>query len=215
MAYSKPFLRLVALGTTYQTETFAFGVSLIEATLPTPEAPTEVSDEVVAAVSAFFQTTGMISASCHLTALKLNLIGTDGKYVNDETVVRELDPPVAGSGSNNPPPQNALAITLDTGLRRGRAHAGRFYVPCFSSGLTSSGVLGSAVAGIYATNAGIMLDNLNDALAPWQVGVVSDLGSGAQHRVTAVRVGQVIDTIRSRRTSLPEGYVSVDLSTAP
>lgn len=215
MPYSKPFLRLVAQGTMYGVETFAFSISLIEATLPTPEAPDEIPPEVVTAVSNFFQTTGMISSECRLTTLKLNLIGTNGRYVNDETVLTELEPSVAGTGSQKPPPQNALAITLDTGVRRGRAHAGRFYVPCFASGLNSSGLIGTAVAGIYATAAGIMLDDLNEALVPWQVGVVSNLGTGEQRRVQAVRVGQVVDTIRSRRTSLDEGYVTQELSTAP
>jgi hypothetical protein len=50
------------------------------------------------------------------------------------------------------------------------------------------------------------LKAINAALGAWQIGVVSNLGVGAQELVTNARFGRVLDTIRSRRDKFTEDY---------
>jgi hypothetical protein len=52
-----------------------------------------------------------------------------------------------------------------------------------------------------------LLDIIEEHVAGWQVGIVSNIGAGAERAVTGVRVGQALDTIRSRRENVPEDYL--------
>lgn len=206
MAYPHSFLRLVALGDIYSVETFSFSLSL------SPVAPTEVPDDVpdgvMDAVETFFTSSGLISQRCRLQSLKLNEIGEDGRYVNNDTVQRSYDAPVPGASPANPPAQVALVVSLATALARGRGHAGRFYVPACALQVGTNGTTGSANALTVAQQAWTMLTAIETALPGYQVAVMSDIGAGKAVPVTAVRVGQVLDTIRSRRDKLPEEYVT-------
>ena len=208
MAYRQNFLRLVVSGTLYNDEQFSWSLSLIQGIGGTAPAPDEVRSEVVDAITAFWRWPGLISKFANITTIKLNEIGPDGRYVNPETVLEEIEGGLVGvADSVIYPPQVALVVSLDTAIRRGRAHAGRFYLPLPGSPLLSSGTLSAADQLSYVTQATSFVEQLNDAMQPWQVGVVSDIGPGAQQRVTSLRVGRVLDTMRSRRRSLDEAYV--------
>ena len=175
MAYLQPFLRLVAIGEFFGTpETFSFSMSLISAVGPTPATPDEVPEEIVDAYEALWSTLGLIGNGARLTSLKLNLIGTNGRYVNDETVEYLWPTPYASSTTGQYPPQVALAITLRTASARGLAHAGRFYLPSPGTPVGSLGFLSDAQQTSYAVAAKQLLDDVNESLGLWQVGVVSD-----------------------------------------
>lgn len=206
MAYTDPFLRLQVSGSLFTAESFSWSISMIS-DFPGPgDTPTTIPAGLVTAIQSFHTSTSMPHAK--LETIKLNLIGADGKYVSDTTVFHDFATPVAGTATGNTyPPQIALAITLRTAKKRGLAASGRFFLPGPGRVLQADGRLSIADATAYATAATTLLNALTTNLPGWDPGVVSKVGAGAENPVTHVEVGRVYDTIRSRRTSLPEEYV--------
>lgn len=209
MAYPANFLRLVANGTLYTVERFSWSLSLIGNGV----APTEVPPAVISAVTAFHGGQQVTSVPARLTDIKLNLIGTDGRYVSQtDTVQHDLPTPVQGTSGARHPAQIAQAITLRTGVRRGLASNGRFYLPLPAGELATDGRVEPVNAELLAEAAQTLVESLNAAMDGWRVGVVSNVGAGAARPVTAVGVGRVLDTIRSRRSSIPEGHVELPIA---
>lgn len=216
MSYIKPFLRLVAIGSVYDVEAFSFSMSLI-ADEDNATRPDEVPQGVIDAFTTFW-TAGLgslspISDGASLKTLKLNEIGTDGRYTQQDTVFYDFPTPVKGTGSSHPAPQVALAVSLGTDIRRGRAARGRFYVPLPNApvegtggAVTAPGCLSPTNQGNYLIGAHNLVQSINDAVDGYMVGVTSDIGLGTQQPVTKVRVGRVLDTIRSRRNAFDEAY---------
>jgi len=211
MSYVEPFLRLVVIGKLFNVEDFTYSLSMIEDGSGTGSPPDEVPQAVLTAVTNFHATTGLFSIEADVTAVKLNEIGTDGRYTSNETVWHEFVTPIQGAGSAKTPAQVALAITLDTDAARGLAHAGRFYTPLPIRVLQTNGGLSAADQAAYADAAKAFLDALNLAVPGYQLGVVSNVGTGAFRTVTGLRVGAVYDTIRSRREKLAESYLDREL----
>ena len=210
MAYPHSFLRLVVSGTLWSSEAFTWTLALSDQDDLMPEgAPETVPASIVTAVQAFHATTGMICNEARLTQIKLNRIGLDGRYISQsETVLHDFAPPgIPGASSSPVAPQIALAVSLVTEKRRGPANAGRFYLPLPAYPPAAGGVITTANATAVATAATTLLNALNTAVPAHRVVVMSNVGGGASEQVTRVRVGRVLDTMRSRRTSLPEGYV--------
>lgn len=204
--YLRPFLRLVVSGQLYLTESFSWGFALIDNGEGPQGPPETINSTIISAIQAYHTSVGGPAASARLQTIKMNQIGTDGRYLQQETVRHDYVPDVPGTGSGFPAPQVALAISLDTALRRGRAARGRFYMPVPTSAIDSAGRISSGAAQAHAAAATTMLNAVAGSLVGWRVGVVSDIGVGAQEPVTNVRVGRVLDTIRSRRRSIPEEY---------
>lgn len=208
MTYAVPHLRLVVSGGLYGVDRFSWGLNFIRDFDPDAVAPETVPQGVIDAVVALHTASPVaISAAATLDTIKLNEIGTDGRYLNQgDTVMHEFETPVPGSSSSRPAPQVALAVTLRTAKRRGRAHAGRFYLPVPSFNLANGYLAGSQQTSIAAA-ATTMLNALTAALPGWVPAVMSDVGVGTQEPVTHVAVGRVLDTIRSRRNAFTEDYV--------
>lgn len=211
MAYLNPFLRLVCNGTIYADEQFSFSVNFVGGN--EVDRPLEVPAEVITEVSRYFgNSSAPLSLQAALTQIKLNVIGVDGKYLYDDTIVHDFPTPVPGGGSANIAPQLSLVVGTTTSAARGRAHAGRYYLPLPAGAPEApSGVLSTTYQNAAANQAKLFLDTLNDALFPWHAGVVSNLGTGTQRNITGIRVGRVIDTMRSRREKIPESYQSIAL----
>lgn len=207
MPYANPFLRLVFGGSLYDVEDWSASLSLIEEEPggAHPDYPETVPAGVISACTAMIQTTKTSSAA-KLKWIKLNPIGTDGKYMTLQTVRHDYVTPISGSGGSGVFPQIALAVSLMTPFARGRAHAGRFYLPAPDLVASTGGLIGTSDAGIVAGQATTFLNALNSALSGFRVGIVSNLDDGVEREVTHVRVGQVADTIRSRRNKLLETY---------
>lgn len=207
MAYPAPFLRLVVSGTLYGTEQFAWSLSIMR-NFESDPAPSAVPQALIDAVVAFHSApAAQVGANALLTTIKLNEIGTNGRYLSpSETVLHEFEDGVPGSGtSNNLPAQCAVAVTLRTAARRGLANSGRFFLPHVTLGPSNDGLLLAGAAQGIATAATTFLDAINPALGGnWRPAVVSDVREGAMRAITHVEVGRVIDTIRSRRSSLDE-----------
>lgn len=207
MAYPTTFLRLVVIGTLYGSETFTWSLALRRNFTPNPVVPDEVPAGVIEAVTDFHTATGMnLGSAAVLTAIKLNEIGEDGRYVSQgDTVMHEFATGVPGTGTSVHPSQCAVAVTLRTNIKRGRASSGRFYLPKLASAVGSDGRMPVAEAQQIATNATTFLTDLQAAMdGAWSPAVMSNIGTGASQAITLVECGRVVDTIRSRRTSLEE-----------
>ena len=207
MSYVRNFHRLVVSGSLHDTESFSWGLSLVSSLQTTGAVVATVPQGIIDAVVAFHATEGVSSSAAKIETIKLNEIGTNGRYVNQgATVQYDLDPPAAGASSPHFPPQVALVVSLGTDVARGRAHAGRFYIPSPGASMETNGMIGPGWQGVVAAAAATMINAINATESVLRVGIVSNLGIGAEHPVTSVRVGRVLDTLRSRRTSLDEGY---------
>jgi hypothetical protein len=210
MAYMTNFLRLVVIGRLFgPTEHFSFGLTMIPNFAGNPVPPTTVPTAVHSAVKTFF-TTAPIGTQASLESVKLNEIGTDGHYTQPTSVEYFYSPLAPGTFSPSPAPQVALAVSLRTAVARGRANSGRFYVPLPAEApAVGDGRIVPATAINFADKAAALINSLNASMnSEWVVAVNSKVGTGAQHKVTHVEVGRVLDTIRSRRSSLDENYQS-------
>lgn len=201
-------------------ERFSYGVNLVQRNTETagvfnsPDmAPNAtVYDDIAADCVAFHGSAGAaISPRAVLDTVKIAKIGTDGKYAADP-IIREVNRPGGAVSTGQAawtPPQTAwcMSLTSDT---RGASGRGRFYLPmpivsmgddCLIDAQYITGATGAAAT---------FLNNLNnqpglDAL-DIRVAIISSKGSAAL--VTGVRVGRVLDTMRSRRRSLDESYAA-------
>lgn len=213
MTYLNPFLRLVVLGTLYGVEDFSYSLNFIGGNILS--APLSVPPEVITEVQRYHSNNSApVSSHAVLTTVKINLIGEDGRYVNDDTVLHDYTPGIPGGSSSNIAPQLALVISTATAAARGRAHAGRWYLPVPGGQPDASGVLSGAFQSSALAEAKTFVQNLEDALPGWTAGVVSNIGTGAERPITHLRVGKVIDTVRSRRDKFPEAYVEGQITRA-
>lgn len=205
MAYPSSFLRLVLSGSLYGVEGWSMGFSLMRNFAPGAQAPTEVPQGVIDAATTFWGSAGLVGDDALLGTIKLNEIGPDGRYVStDQTVLHDFPTPVAGGGTSVYPPQISLAVTLRTAAARGLAHSGRVYLPNPQPSLGSDGRLGVASVVGIADKVATFINAVNAALPEWVVCVASDVREGEFRKVERVECGRVLDTIRSRRTSMPE-----------
>lgn len=119
---------------------------------------------------------------------------------------------LAGSSSSVPVPANvAVVATLLTGAP-GRSRRGRMYWPAFqSSALDTTGRIEAPFPSNLATFLADTFGQINIA-GTRTVGVYSRTNASISD-VQAVSVGDVWDTMRSRRNAVTENRVSVNVST--
>lgn len=113
-----------------------------------------------------------------------------------------------GAGTAGPP-QLSTALTFRTGISRGRASKGRIFPPSGQPGLGADGRISASDAGFIAASGATLIRELNAVVAgPGTASVVvfSNIGQLVEN-VQSVAVGRVVDTMRSRRTSLNEEHV--------
>lgn len=218
MVYPSPFHRVVVIGSLY-SDIFNFTLSMI----PTgggslPAVSESLVDAVGEAVADWFvgdlastPETGIgITSAAKLTSVKVNRIGSDGRYV-DATAREWVAPsPISGAYPTVVQPQLTMALTLRGTNERARAGRGRiFFPPSRTCGLIgTSGTVSAAAALSYAKGGLLLLSALNDVYLTEGVsavaGIASKVGSGAFQSVVQVSSGRVVDTIRSRRSAIDE-----------
>jgi hypothetical protein len=218
MAYPTSLYRIVLGGTIY-TETWNTSLSYAPGFLDKP-ADTSILATLAAATQSWFQqnqTVGVgFTPQAKLVYLKVNRIDTQGHYQDPTAIMHTYPVPLAGGGTASfPPAQLATVVTLKTAFERGLANKGRMYLPC-ATGYDSVGTDGRATAAralLVANSVAGYVNQVNAAFQAWSgggdaghVAVFSNIGSGAFHFVTKTAVGRVPDTMRSRRSSLPEDY---------
>lgn len=158
--------------------------------------------------ASFVSSAPMINNKTQLRSVKFASIAPDGKYAASPIIKERIV--VGGGGANFTfPTQIALAATLKTGSPLGKVK-GRFYIPGYTGFLG----LDARITLADATTARDLVDTFLTNLGN-QPGVdVLDLRpvvastKGQNWPVTGVSVGRVLDTIRSRRSSLVEAYTA-------
>jgi hypothetical protein len=230
MAYPSTFHRVVVIGNLY-TEKFNWSFNIIpkEVRIMGAEPVTQAwCSQIATLIGDWWRDTSPLGTpiggftSAGITSVKVNRIGTDGKYSDDVTREHIFGSPQSGNTAGQPPAQLATAVTLRTSVERGRASKGRFYLPVLSGwvALGTDGRATAAAAGIAASATVRLLNSVNDLYdvlpstdtSRMRVGVASDIGSGTFREATRVEVGRVPDTMRSRRSSLAEDHQGANLS---
>lgn len=212
----KPHIRCTAIGSlgTASLEQFSYSLNIGSVDMPLPGLGpnTAFFDDIA---EDFRQFHGSIGAGIHAAAtlkeVKFASINALGKYNEDPYVVNVVDTQGGGQGGALRPPQVALAVSLMT-ARRGASGRGRFYIPLPSMNLSVADLtIAADQADLVQASAAALVNNINNApgidVLGLQVIVASTKGFNTE--VTGVRVGRVMDTIRSRRNAIPEGYRSV------
>jgi hypothetical protein len=155
-----------------------------------------------------------VNASLNLSsAAKLDFIKSNeidpltGRYML-QNATNELIQNDQAIGKAAPGPgQLSVVVSTRTAQARGRAHAGRFYPPTGTPTIDPlTGLISASTANLYASQAWTMITGINTILATaGSVVVFSKVGQSIEP-VTGVRVGRVVDTMRSRRRALTEDY---------
>lgn len=164
---------------------------------------------VKTAVQAFHvRGASLISNEAKLSFVKLNPIDVDGHYslqTTNEVIVADVP---GGYPGGNPPNQNALVATLETGFSRGPAHQGRFYIPLPMGATQADGLITVSDATAVKGSVTTLIADLNAVSVKYGVAVFSrKSGAPALRMVTGCTVGRAIDTQRRRRKSLNEARV--------
>lgn len=118
-------------------------------------------------------------------------------------------PPLAGRATGKSlPSQVAVAVSFTAGNRPdGRPFKGRFYLPCpADSAIDTNGMLPTATTANLALGMKDFLEDLNQA--GHYASVWSRTTAGLVNVINLVRIGNKVDTIRSRRNAQPEVYSS-------
>lgn len=224
MAHPHRFIKVVAEGSLYTAERFAFGFHIVQGPTFQDEriqpVTQDYADQIGGIVKTFFTSAGAnISSMARLDRVKVNRIGTDGRYADPEPFEHVINPAVSGKASAPVPPQLALAVSLiGTDNPRALAGRGRFYLPMIGGMGTLDGtgrLLPDTVTGV-ANAVKKLVDDINAVHAAlgvtyaWVGNTSAGKGSraGRQQVVSEIRVGNVVDTVRSRRRSISELYTS-------
>jgi hypothetical protein len=157
---------------------------------------------------AMFNGTGFnASNGSRCLGIKVAHIQTDGHYPATHVPgIYTYPTPLVGSATGAGLPQATMCVTLHGTVPRGRGSRGRFFCPPFAGGVAvADGRLTAAQADAIETLAHDWLVSLNAQPMVDNVCVFSGLGAGLSSPVIGVSVGRVVDTMRSRRRSIPEG----------
>lgn len=215
MAYPSAHHLLSFGGTLPGDESWTMGLRLAGIGSPDQAAELALATTVSEAMATKWATMTSINGVVRLAWLKLNKIGVDGKYANGWTTRVDYTAPgiSSGNGSSQYPNQVSLVASLTTNTARGLAHQGRLYFPIPSPPVVADGRISAGEALEALNQITDFLDVVN-AASGGSVIVASKERSGDQHTVTGVRVGRVLDTMRSRRTSLAEEYQNLPTDAA-
>lgn len=149
-----------------------------------------------------------ISEWAALQLVKANRIGTDGKYLDQNTnqaLTSYGAPGCTGAATGAAFPQLTVAVSLLTSTNRGLASRGRFYPPMVAATLGSNGHISPGQTKDLADAAALFLSNVQRDHPNWRIVVASKRG-GVASPVTRVAIGDVVDTQQRRRQQLDEKY---------
>lgn len=192
-------------------EEWSFSMRVITDTEPSTVSQAQ-ADAILTPVQAWWNTaTNAMPATHRLVGVKIAPIGLDGRYPDGEDSFESLVTPDPGpSAGPIMAPQLSLVISLTTAKPRGMTSKGRFYIPCPADTINAAGQLATQQANI-ATGMLTLLNAINSALNVGQIAILSNPAApsfGGVQLVTGFNVGNVIDTQRRRRESIPEVRVS-------
>jgi hypothetical protein len=149
-------------------------------------------------------------SDAYLDWLKVNNIGTDGKYSSQVSHTFSWDGTKTGSATpTGQPPFVTAAVSLLTALTRGPGHRGRIYLP-LTLALTPQGTLSALqqaqcngiARSLLTTIAGVT--DANGTVIP----IVASKVNGSRAAINAVATGSVFDVQRRRKEQILETYVT-------
>ena len=219
MAYPQPLIKLSFGGSMADEDIWTNGLSIIQNTAADTIAlfgSLEAQD--FAAAAAAFYVNGSPSANNYVSLdwIKIALVGTDGKYLQDAKIY-DLPVPDTGAGTFAVSPQDSVVVSLVTDFKRGLAKRGRIYLPAgFSVPVATDGRLSStSITGLLA-KVKIFFDAIEVIISGGDLGgrivVASSVGAGMFHEVTSLEIGNIMDNQNRRRNRLQEIYTSLALN---
>ena len=207
---------LTVFGTSFQgVEEWSFSMRINQLG-ETQSLPTQAqANSVLTVVQSWWNAAVNGNPSSHsLIGVKLAPQDLQGHYPPDTTAYEALT--AADPGPTVSPimaPQLALVISLRTEKPRGQTSRGRFYIPCPADTFNAAGQMATMPANV-ANGIKTMINGVNAVSGLGTVSVFSnpaDPEVGGILPVLRVEVGNVVDTQRRRRESIPETYTSVTL----
>lgn len=197
--------RLVWGGKLFTTESWSCSLHVNS----TPGLNIAASNFQAAFVAWMGRASSTLNPAASLDFVKFNTINpVTGRYTlpfSNELVSPNL---AVGAGSVSHG-QLALCISTSTAVARGRGHAGRFYSPAGAFGTdVATGLINATAAGAALTSALSLCRDINTIVGAGSSLVVFSKRAQTVTTITGLRVGRVMDTMRSRRRSLDESYVS-------
>jgi hypothetical protein len=167
-------------------------------------------DTIAAAVQAFHaRPTSKIATNAILREVRFAHVNALG--VQDQPTYLKAVDTRGGGGSPLYPSQVALAVSLRGPVRVSPAR-GRFYLPMPTAFVNeSSGLMDAAVASGVADSAVTLANAISALGATTRMSIDSRYGMAT---VTEIRVGRVLDTLRTRRNAVKEAYAAATLALA-
>lgn len=180
-------------------EAFAFGLSLVR---PGPASQAEADSLWNICSTYFSNASSQIGIFAQLRQVKVSDTDANGKLVGSSFA--HVGYTVGGTNNAVYPPQVSLVVSLGTGLRGG-THRGRVYLPMPAAAVGQDLEISSADRASAEAAFVTFIQTINAQYAG-QPGVVVASSKGFNTKVTTVRVGRALDTMRTRRKKLPENY---------
>lgn len=214
MPYSDPHRLVTFFGDVFVgTETWQFGLRFAGDGFDgtgqgayTPLLPTQLAEVLDAGGDFVSAAATAIDARVRYLGCKVAPQGVNGLYGenNDAQEALTASPVNGGSGAGGWP-QLAIVVSTMTERSRGAASRGRFYLPmCGLEPTGNESRISAAQALGIANSAKTLITRLN--LAGIGEAHVMSKTFGVSNPISGVRVGRVVDTMRSRRSSLDEDY---------
>lgn len=159
-----------------------------------------------------------ISSSSTLEWVKVALIGTDGKYVYDSDLF-DIEAAAFGQSTSKPAPQLTTVITMETSRRRVPGRFARIYPPMNVPAQLTNGritaVQTNGMRDVFVTLLNEMNDQLSILVGTPVRAIVASEKTTEHFQVLTVKVGDVVDTQRSRRNAFLEAYTESGVLLAP
>jgi len=198
------------------TEIWQCGVRLVKRdTAPTQgvDDPDHYLADVRDGLVTWWQGGAAMPSRATLAWVKANNIGTDGLFIEPRTHVHDYSPSNPGTAGTIPLPDiMSLVVSWTTDAVRGRSARGRVFLPNYAiAEATSGGIrVESTVAAAWATKGHDLLTVLANTggLEPMVPSICSGL-DGSHRTITGVRVGDVLDVQRRRKSAAREVYQAV------
>lgn len=197
-----PTYELISRGTLHGAETFAYGCAVTGSGTLT-DAGTAAADANIAmhAASGF---DAVFDNGILWVDILVNLIPDGGGTVIDSAIVSSSDGGSSADGAT--PNQCAIVVSKTTGFAGSRNRGRMFLPPPGVSSLADTGRLGATALTALAAGITAWKNSLiGDGFTP----VLVSPSQSANIVITSFRIGDVVDTMRSRRNSLAEAYTSV------
>jgi hypothetical protein len=207
--FDAPHLYLQWGGKLPGLETWSCGLRMAAAGAFTSLDPAGMLSGVTTAVQNYHTAANtLISSQAKLSFVKLNAINEAGHYIEQSTYESVLADLAGGlTPTNGVPNQLALAISLTTGVSRGPAHRGRFYLPLPAMALGSDGLVTTTHRDLVKGTTTTFINALNAVNTNYDVAVFSRKSGAAAHRVvTGHVIGRAVDTQRRRRRKVLEAW---------